>query len=198
MIIDRPELARIFGNPLLRRLILWFSNEPRSVGAAAAAIGLDIRQVHYHVRRLEALGLLRIVDRKRRAGRAISLYQAAARSFFIPFDVAPAGFGDILSAELRETLAMEFSRGAGGMLFRASRSGSVRGRIVMDERRRGTAIEMWRVLRLAPEQVDALKLDLRTLLNRYQREAGGASAQPYLVHAALAPRQSKGRLADNP
>jgi len=197
-VVTRPEAARVFGNPMLRRLLLWFSREPRSVGEASLAIGIDIRRVHYQVRRLEALGLLRAVGSRSRAGRPVRLYRAVARSFFVPFDAAPAGFGDALTVELRETLAMELARGGGGMLFRASLAGSVRGRIVLDDRRRGGATEMWRVLRLDPSQADALKLELRALLNRYQREPGGAAVRNYLIHAALAPRQSKGGLTDNP
>lgn len=198
MVVRDLAAARVFSDPLLRRLLLWFSVAPRSVGEAAAAIGMDIRRMHYHVRRLAERGLLAETGIRRRAGRPIKLYRAAAGSFFIPFDAAETAFGDSLSAELREALVNEQARSDGGMLFRATRAGSVRGRIVIDNRRRGAGAELWRLLRLSPAQADELAADLKALLNRYQRQSGGERGRTYLVHAALAPRRDGLHLVDNP
>lgn len=189
--------AALFTQPQQRRLLLWFARRPKSVGEAAAALGMDLKRAHYFIRRLADLGLLVVAGERPRAGRPVRLYRAVADSFFIPHVAAPRGFGDDLAGELRESLARELMHGEGGILFTANRDGSVRGRLVGAEGPSGGA-EMWRVLRLRREDVAALRRDLAALLNRYQRRPAATDGDVYLVHAAVARRQANSGLVDNP
>jgi hypothetical protein len=197
MIVRDERAALLFTRPRQRRLLLWFARREKSVGEAAAALGMDLKRAHYFVRRLVDLGLLVVVGERRRAGRPVSLYRAAADSFFIPHVAAPRGFGDDLAGELRESLARELMDGEGGMLFIANKDGAVRGRLVGAEGPHG-GTEMWRILRLRREDVAALRRDLTALLNRYQRQPGAAGGDVYLVHAAVARRLAPSGLVDNP
>jgi len=192
-----PAQAAAFTNPLLRRILLWFTRRPKSVGETAAASGMDLRRTHYYVQRLAALGLVKVVAERARAGRAVKLYRAIGDSFFVPDEAALKGFGDDLALELRESVNRERSRSDGGILFTAFADGSPRGRFVGSRRASTAATEMWRALRLRAPEVAALKRDLRALLNRYQRLRADAGGDIYLVHAAVAPRLGSGGPADN-
>jgi hypothetical protein len=197
MTVRDERAALLFTQPQQRRLLLWFARRPKSVGEAAAALGMDLKRAHYFIRRLADLGLLVVAGVRARAGRPVKLYRAAADSFFIPHVAAPRGFGDDLIVELRESLARELMNGEGGMLFTANRDGAVRGRLVGSAGPSG-GTEMWRVLRLRREEVAALRRDLVAVLNRYQRQTGAAGGDVYLVHAAVARRLAGSGLVDNP
>ena len=197
MTVRDPRAAALFTRPQQRRLLLWFARRPKSVGEAAAALGMDLKRAHYFIRRLESLGLLVVAGERHRAGRPVRLYRAVADSFFIPHVAAPRGFGDDLAGELRESLARELMHGEGGMLFTANRDGAVRARLVGAGGPHG-GTEMWRVLRLRRDDVAALRRDLAALLNRYQRRPGATGGDIYLVHAAVARRLTESGLVDNP
>ncbi|MBV9881913.1 MAG: hypothetical protein JO276_02795 [Sphingomonadaceae bacterium] len=188
--------AAIFTDPRLRRILLWFTRSPKSIGETAALLGMDLKRTHYYVRKLVRLGLLFVAEERARAGRPILHYRAAGDSFFVPSEVAPKGFGEELARELRESLAIEAARSEGGILFTAAKGGSPRGRVV-GQRGAAGAVEMWRVLRLAPKQAAALKRDMTALLNRHQKIAAERGGTAYLVHAAVAPRLVASGLADN-
>jgi hypothetical protein len=189
--------AAVFTHPRFRRILLWFTRRPKSVGETAAAIGMDLRRTHYYVQKLAALGLIAVVEERARAGRAVKLYRAISDSFFVPHDAAPKGFGDDLACELRESLNRERSQSEGGILFTAFQDGSPRGRIIGGRGASTAATEMWRVLRLGADGVAALKRDLNAVLNRHQRRRSESGGALYLVHAAVARRLEPEGIADN-
>jgi hypothetical protein len=195
--VHDPRQAAVFTQPRLRRILLWFTRRPKSVGEAAAATGMDLKRTHYFVHRLAALGLIVIVGERRRAGRPVKLYRAIGDSFFVPDDAATKGFGDDLALELRESLASQRSQSEGGILFTAFADGSPRGRLVGGRSASTAAKEMWRVLRLPAHRVAALKRDLNALLNRYQRMRAEPAGSIYLVQAAVVPRLGAEGPADN-
>ena len=197
MTVRPGKAAEIFTDPQQRRLLLWFARRSRSVSEAAAALGMELKRTHYYVRRLQALGLLAVVEERPRAGRPVKLYRAVADSFFIRHEAAPRGFGDDLAGEVRESLARELLRSDGGMFFTANKEGAVRGRVVGGPGPTD-AVEMWRILRLRREEVAALQRDLKALLNRYQRQTSESGGHVYLVHAAVARRLEPSGLVDNP
>ena len=191
-----PRAASVFVDPRSRRILMGFVRTPRSVGEAATAFNMDLKSLHYHVRRLVDLGLLAEVGLRPRGGRPIKLYRAVAKAFFLSGEIAPKLFGDNLSRELRECFERRASRVESGIVFAASRRGSPRARLVA-ERAQTAAAEMWRVLRLSESEAASLRQDLLTLLNRYHRSAGGSGGDIFLVHAAFAHRADQTGLADN-
>jgi hypothetical protein len=197
VVVTDPRMAAVFTNPGQRRILLWFTGRPKSASEGAAALGMDLRRLHYFVVRMKTLGLLHEVGQLRRPGRPIKLYRAAGDSFFISHEAAVKGFGDDLAAELRNSLGGRIGLGGGGILFTATADGSVRGRIVRSPDTDGDAFEAWRILRLAPQDLAELQQELNAVLNRFQRRTV-ASGRIFLVHAAAAPRLTGPRAVDNP
>lgn len=186
--------AAVFTNSNLRRLLMQFARGPMSIGEAAARTGTDLKRVHHHVVRLHGLGLLRVASVRRRAGRAIKLYQTIAPAFFVPDEAAPAPFGERLARELREALAAERSRSsAEGMLFSLDSNGEPIARTIREDGPSGHPGEMWQLLRLRPAEATALSEELRRVLRRYEGRASDRGIL-YLVHAAVARRRSEALL----
>ena len=192
---DRRTAAAL-SDPLLRRLVLSLAHETLSVGEIAERSGIPLKRVHHHVTRLYRLGLLQVADERRRPGRPIKLYRAAAPSFFIPFEIAPELLTEPLSRELRERLRAESLKSIQGMLLATDESGVPLMRYVSDEDADVRASEFWLVLRLLPAEAERLRLDLKELLDRHARETSG-KGKPYLLHAALAQRVTETLSADN-
>ena len=187
----------MFVDPKSRRILMGFVRDPRSVSEAAAAFNMNLKSLHYHVRKLVGLGLLAEVGTRARGGRPIKLYRAVAKAFYISGEIAPKLFGDDLSRELRECFERRASRTDSGIVFAASRGGSPRARAVVGDPGVPAATEMWRVLRLNKTESTSLRHDLLALLNQYQRTAGKNGGEIFLIHAALAQRADQSGLADN-
>ena len=192
-----PRAAAVFVDPKSRRILMGFVRSPLSVGEATAAFNLNLKSLHYHVRRLVDFGLLVEVGKRPRDGRPIKLYRTVAKAFYVSGDLAPKLFGDDLSREMRECLERRASRTDTGIIFAASRAGAPRARTLVSERGPVAAIEMWRVLRLDPQEADGLRKELLGVLTRYERAASTNGGEVFLVHAALARRAEQGGLADN-
>jgi len=130
------------------------------------------------------LGLLEVAEVRARAGRPIKLYRTTAEAFFLPHAAAPELVTERLARELRAGLMAAAAQPGKGMLFYADAQGAPR-----MEAARGAApseaLEMWRVMRLSPEDRAAFAAELDALIARF---AQGDRGPAYLVHAALAPR----------
>lgn len=116
--ITDERAAAALSDPMLRRLVLSFVQVPRSIGEIAAESQIDIKRLHHHVTRLCQIGLLKVVGKRRRPGRAIKLYGASAEAFFIPFEVAPELFTEGLSRECGSGYEPRTSRRAMGCCWR--------------------------------------------------------------------------------
>ena len=176
---------------------MGFVREPRSLGEAAVTFNMNLKSLHYHVRKMVNLGLLIDVATRARGGRPIKLYQTVAKAFYIAGEIAPKLFGEDLSHELRECFERRASRSDSGIVLAASRGGSPRARAVAADTEATTATEMWRVLRLNKTEANSLRHDLLALLNQYQRTGGKNGGEIFLAHAALAQRDDQSGLADN-
>lgn len=86
-IVRDPAAARVLVDVHTTRLLGAFLDEARSVSDVARELGEDLDSVRHRVRRLTTLGLLRVDEMRRRKGRAMRLYRAVARVFFVPFEV---------------------------------------------------------------------------------------------------------------
>ncbi len=80
--LDRLEQAEALLKPL-RVEILRRLHEPRSCTAVAGEIGQTPQKVYYHVKRLEAAGLVEQVAERRVRGITEGVYQAAGRSYWL-------------------------------------------------------------------------------------------------------------------
>ena len=194
--ISDARAAAALSNPMLRRLVLTFSRQPRSIGEISAQTGIELRRLHHHVTRLCRMGLLRIDCERPRRGRPVKLYRASAESYFIPYEVATELLTEPLSRELRGRIRSENLKSEDGVLLTTDEDGVPLMRPVSSEGAAKRAMEFWLILRLDPAEAKGLERDLKELLDRYAGRTTG-HGKPYLVHAALAQRLAETVSVDN-
>ncbi len=101
VVVDRPAAVALLLDPERRDYLHPFMLGERSVAEAAADVGLSVKDMAYRVKRMHALGLLRVTRVRPRAGRPIRSYRAA-RAYFVPFAATPdADLEDAVEALLR-------------------------------------------------------------------------------------------------
>lgn len=84
-----PARAVIVGDPVRSRFLQPFLGRERTVTEAAAELGCTPNTMLYRVRRMLAVGLLRIVATRSRAGRSIKVYRSSHDGYFVPNEVMP-------------------------------------------------------------------------------------------------------------
>lgn len=82
MVIEDPAIASSVLDPV-RGQILHALGEPGSATTVAAAIGLPRQKVNYHLRSLEANGLVHFVEERQRRGLKERVMVAAAQSYLL-------------------------------------------------------------------------------------------------------------------
>ena len=142
---------------------------------------------HYHVGRLQDLGLLEVVRHKTRSGRPIKIFRSTARAFFVPAHLVPQSPEDKLYAELRACLDRSRRSGEGeGILYYVDEHAALR----MQKVRGKPAIpwaEFWLGISLSNADAQSLAKDMKLLVTRYGRRGAGRT-QAYLVHCVTAPK----------
>ncbi|MGB5758493.1 MAG: helix-turn-helix domain-containing protein, partial [Acidimicrobiales bacterium] len=89
-VIEDPAAATAALDPLRLR-ILSILGSPGSATTVAAQLGETRQKVNYHLRTLEQLGLVRLVEERARRGLTERVVQASAGSYV----VSPAALGDM-------------------------------------------------------------------------------------------------------
>ena len=87
-VIEDPAAAAAALDPVRSRLLAELAT-PASSAALAARVGLPRQKVNYHLRALEAHGLLRVAEERRHGGLTERVLQATAASYV----VSPAALG---------------------------------------------------------------------------------------------------------
>lgn len=195
--MQNPRAAAVFAQSHLRRILLQFARHPRSIAEVAKELQIDIRQLHQIVGKFHRLGLLVVTEERKRAGRAIRLYQAAAKRFFIPAAATPAPFSRGLEIELRLALARDAAASVEGMLFALDDDGRVVGEVVEKAGAAFVPLNSWRILRLSKTRAAQLKQEMLDVLDRFQGDTD-SGGQVYLVHAGMARRLEHRGATDNP
>jgi DNA-binding transcriptional ArsR family regulator len=90
-------LVRVVAHPLRVQALSILTERPASPKELAAELGSPVGNVSYHVRELEEVGLIELVDEKKRRGAVEHFYRAIARP--------------LLSAEEWERLSLEDRQG---------------------------------------------------------------------------------------
>jgi predicted ArsR family transcriptional regulator len=91
-VIDDPAAAVVALNPMRSRLLAELA-EPGSAAALAERVGIPRQKVNYHLRTLEAHGLVEVVEERRWGGLTERVLAATASSYV----VSPAALGDAAS-----------------------------------------------------------------------------------------------------
>jgi DNA-binding transcriptional ArsR family regulator len=127
-VIDDPAAAVVALGPVRGRLLAELT-EPGSASSLAARLGIPRQKLNYHLRALEAHGLVEEVDSRRHGGLTEHLFQATAASYV----VSPAALGaaasdpersaDRLSARYLIALAARVVREVGQLARGAEQAG---------------------------------------------------------------------------
>src|SRR6266478_1816813 len=123
-VIDDPVAAAAALEPVRSRLLSELA-EPASAAALAARLGLARQKVNYHLRALEAHGLVEVADTRRWGGLTERLLVATAASYVVspgalgPAAADPGRSADHLSASYLVALAARVIREVGALLRRS-------------------------------------------------------------------------------
>lgn len=127
-VIEDPAAATVALDPIRARLLSELT-EPASAAALAERVGLSRQKVNYHLRTLEAHGLVRVDGERRWGGLTERLLVATAASYVVSpgalgeAAVDPARTQDRLSARYLIALAARIVREVAGLARRAERTG---------------------------------------------------------------------------
>jgi predicted ArsR family transcriptional regulator len=125
-VIDDPAAAVVALDPVRARLLAALA-EPGSAATLAPRVGLTRQKVNYHLRALEAHGLVRQVEERRWGGLTERLFAATAASYVVSPGALgeaasdPARASDRLSARYLIALAARIVREVGELARRAER-----------------------------------------------------------------------------
>jgi predicted ArsR family transcriptional regulator len=127
-VIEDPSTAAVALDPI-RAMLLAELAEPSSAGALAPRLGIARQKIRYHLKALEAHGLLELTEERQRGGITERVLRATAASYV----VSPAALGetgadpeqtaDRLSARYLVALAGRVVREVGNLAGRADAAG---------------------------------------------------------------------------
>lgn len=197
-LVQDPLAARLLADPEWAVALKPFMKGPASVKDLAEAQGLSLQKAHYRVMRLLQAGLLRPAGLKRRAGRAVRLYEAVERDFLIPKALVPQRVLEALEG------AQSWQKDFAQALARLNPSQNPTLRVFLNPEgllEWGEAEEpdllaedhpallnLWSAgLHLSPTEAKALQKELLALYHRYAALGPSEERKPHLVHLGLAP-----------
>lgn len=128
-VIDDPATATVALEPTRSRLLAEMA-EPASAATLATRVGLARQKVNYHLRALEAHGLVRLAQERKWGGLTERLLVATAASYVVspsalgPVAVDPNQKIDRLAASYLIALGARIVREVGGLVRRATEAGN--------------------------------------------------------------------------
>ena len=136
-VIEEPAAAAVALDPIRSRLLAELA-EPASAATLAARVGLPRQKVNYHLRTLEAQGLVELAEERKRGG----ITERVMRATAVTYVISPAALGE--TAVDPERAADRFSAGylvalagrvvaeVGGLARRADAAGKRLPTLAMD------------------------------------------------------------------
>ncbi len=138
-VIEDADAAAAALDPVRARLLTELA-VPASAAGLAARVGIARQKVNYHLRTLEAHGLVRLAEERRHGGITERVLEASAATYVVsPAAVSasaadPDATGDHLSARYLVALAGRLVREVGALARRASTSGGRLPTLTIDTR----------------------------------------------------------------
>jgi DNA-binding transcriptional ArsR family regulator len=177
VLLDEPERVRAALSPL-RRELLERLREPASATALAAGMKTTRQRVNYHLRALEAAGLVELVEERQRRGFTERVVRARATAFLVDPAIT-GGDGDVRSqdrfaAEHLLDTATGLVRDVARMQAAADAEGSRLMTFTLDAE----------IAFAKPKDVEAFVLDLTAAVEELARRHGASEGRPYRVVAA--------------
>lgn len=181
--VNDPRAGLAFAKTRPRAILFALMQSDRSSQELQTSLCLSLSLLSYHLTRLQELGLVRVVRRVPRAGRPITIYGAAARSFLVTRGWTDTSAGAKLRVEL--DAALERSQIAtGATLYCLDEKGAPRLVRRPAEGPAATGGAWWFRLSLSQADADALTREIRDLIARYRDSPHGSNK--FLYHFALA------------
>jgi DNA-binding transcriptional ArsR family regulator len=114
-VIEDPAAAAVALDPIRARLLAEL-DRPSSAGALAVRLGIPRQKLNYHLRALEAHGLVTLAEERKRGGIVERLLQATASSYV----VSPAALGETAAdpAHTADRLSARYLVALAGRLVR--------------------------------------------------------------------------------
>lgn len=109
LVVSLPAQLKAFAHPTRVRIIELLIERPLTVKQLGDLLGMSAARAHYHLKFLEGAGLVRLVERRERAGVVEKYYRAASRKYIVGSSLGT--FGEPGSVIL-EALAAAMLRGA--------------------------------------------------------------------------------------
>ena len=189
-VLDDLGAAGVLGDPGRRRLVEALREEPDSATGLARRLGETRQRLNYHLRALEAAGVVEEQETRRKGNCVERVLRPTAEHFLVdPLVVAgeaagggarsPAAFGDRFSAAYLLALAARLIRDVGRLWGRAAESG----------RRLPTAGLDVKVSLASPGEFDGFVRDLSEAVATVIRKhhAPGGESRPFQFVAGLYP-----------
>jgi hypothetical protein len=207
-IVDE-EKARFLSDPESRKYLQPFFLKDRSLKEASGLLGCSLQAIFYRVKIFEKAGLLKVVRREKRAGRAVKRYKTVSDVFFVPFNITPyAVIEENLFNQLNPRLTL-ILRGVARVLHAEENFGQYaylgddgtvwytgsppKGVMSVAQKSHDLlALDVSGDLELSFDEALALKKDLVALLDRYTKASGkkGVKAYTYAVLFSPTPPES--------
>jgi len=146
------EDIKVFTDPFRMKILFALDEEPLTVKQLADRLGEVPSKVHYHVKELERIGVLEIVDRKEKAGIVEKYYYPTAERFRVEKIVAKEDSWKDHIENLKETMFTNASED-----FK---------KYISKRRDDDKEILNYGILYLTSEEVDELKKKLEELIER--------------------------------
>lgn len=181
-VIDEPATAAAALDPTRARILAQLA-DPGSATTVAAALGLPRQKVNYHLRLLERLGLLELVEERPRRGLTERVVRATARGYVLApppvgREITEPSRADAMSAQYLLALAARVVREVAGLSRRADEAGRPLATLALDtDIRFASAADRAAFTRDLTEAVTALAA-------RYHDESAPAGRWHRLVLAA--------------
>ncbi|MBG6225396.1 DNA-binding transcriptional ArsR family regulator [Arthrobacter sp. CAN_A2] len=138
-VIENAEAAAAVLDPIRARLLGELA-EPASAAGLAARVGLGRQKINYHLKALEAYGLVELFEERLHGGITERVLRASAASYVVsPAAVSPSAADpdandDHLSAGYLVALAGRLVREVGALAHRAGASGKTLPTLTIDTR----------------------------------------------------------------
>jgi DNA-binding transcriptional ArsR family regulator len=183
MIVNDETAAAAFASVSTRAIIFELMKRESSLSELRDTLGMSLTLLHYHVTRLQRLGLIAVSAVRRRGGRPIKSYRAAASEFHVPGSVGGRTAGTGLREELEAALERSELRHPTETCYYLDGEGSPRMRRSRSAGRDATHQRWWRI-HLSQSAAANLSQELSDLVAKYE-PADGSGAQAYICHFAL-------------
>jgi predicted transcriptional regulator len=163
------QLKVVAADELRESIISLLVSEPLTATQVAERLGQPANKIHYHVRELERVGLVRLVERREKGGILEKYFRAVARNFVVPSNLIRTLGPDEATAALSQ-----FLQTVSDGFLRAFRSAAAQDGL---ESLTASRDHIW----ATKEELKAVGEQIAALLEPYERPRGIEGEDQYTI-----------------